>query len=539
VEENAAADSDEERVDVAVIGGGQGGIYASYRFAERGLSVIGIEGGSDFGGVWFHNQYPGSRVDTDSIDYCFHFSPEIFGKWRWNERFADAATLLAYLHFVAETLNVRRFFRFDTWLRRSQWSGADRRWHLETDRGDRIACRFLVMCTGNLSEPRPLSFPGLASFGGEWLQTSRWPRREVRLADRRIGVIGTGSSGAQVIPVVAEEARHLFVFQRQPHYSLPAQNRATEAGLQDSIHQDLAAERERLLTRHGIRGRGMPPPSRIMDLSPDEQIAMMEEQWQRGGHGMAFLFTDAGVDSGANSVVSDFVRTRIRSAVGDAAVAEKLVPKYPIGTRRLILGDDYYETFNRHNVTLVDVQTDPIVEITDTGVRTEQNHYEVDLLIFATGFQAFRGPLESAGIENEDGATVAELWSRGPRTLFGLMTPRLPNLFHPVNAGSPAVLGNAMLLHEFSADWIADCIAYMDARGYTSVDADESAADNWGRVVATYSEGTLRLQENSYMVHVNADDGSRVLMPFPGGSGPYVEAVREATGDDYRGFSFG
>jgi cyclohexanone monooxygenase len=527
----------EELFDVAVVGGGQGGIYASYRFDAAGLSVVGIEGGDNFGGVWYHNQYPGSRVDTDSVDYCFHFSKDIYEKWRWPERYASADVLLEYLNFVADTLDVRRFFRFGTWVREAQWSSDDHRWHLVTDRGERIAARFLHLCTGNLSEPKPVSFPGLERFEGLWVQTNRWPAGGVPIEGRRVGVIGTGSSGAQAVPVLAQAAEHLYVFQRHPHYAIPARNRPTLPGLQDEIARDLDTERDRLLARRGVRSRGLPPAQPVAAFSADERLAMLEHQWEFGGHGMSQVFADEGADRAANDVVAEFVRGKIRERVADPVLAEKLCPEYPIGTRRLILEIGYYEAFNRDNVTLVDVLADPIVSVTETGVQTEHEHYEVDVLVFAMGFQAFRGALESVGVRNEAGLTFKEAWARGPRTLFGLMTPGFPNLFHPANAGSPSVLGNAMLQHEFFADWVAECIEHMDRDGYATVEASEAAADDWSQVVDSFAP-VLRTQENQYMVHVNDDDGSRVFMPFAGGMGEYAPRVIEATARDYEGFVF-
>jgi cation diffusion facilitator CzcD-associated flavoprotein CzcO len=528
---------EEELFDVAVIGGGQGGIYDSYRFDLAGLSVIGIDGGANFGGVWYHNRYPGSRVDTDSVDYSFHFSKEIYEKWRWPQRYASADVLLEYLNFVADALDVRRFFRFNTWLSHSQWSSGDNRWHLETDRGDKIACRFLVMCTGNLSEPKPISFPGLDRFQGEWMQTNRWPERPVGLDGRRIGIIGTGSSGVQAIPVLAKAAGHLYVFQRHPHYAVPAQNGPTPAGLQDSIARNLHAERERQLAA-AVRPRDLDIPRPVDTFSVEERRHMLEAQWARGGHGMSYLFSDQAVNRSSNDVVAEFVRGKIREIIGDPVLAEKVCPQYPIGTRRLILDIGYYESLSRSNVTLVDLLEDPLVEVTETGVRTESTHYDVDLLIFAVGFQAFRGALNRAGIRNERGESPSDIWARGPRTLFGLMTPGFPNLFHPTNAGSPAVLGNAMLQHEYFGDWITDCIGHMDHSGYATVEASAEASDEWGWTAATYAEHMLRRQENQYMVHVNEDDGSRIFIPFAGGMGEYVKHLRAATDNDYAGFVF-
>jgi cation diffusion facilitator CzcD-associated flavoprotein CzcO len=353
----------EEVCDVAVIGAGLGGIYASYRFRKQGLSVVGIEGASGFGGVWYHNGYPGSRVDTDSVDYCYQFSKEIFEEWRWSERYAAQPELLEYLNWVAARLDVVSLFRFDTWLQESRWSSGDRRWHLVTDRGDRIACRFLVMCTGNLSEPKPVKFPGLDRFQGEWLQTNRWPHRNVPLAGRQVAIVGTGSSGVQAIPVVAAVAEHLYVFQRTPHYAVPAGNGPPEPGLQDAIARDLAAYREGALAQPTLP-RGIERPQPLRAYPPAEQREMLERQWVYGGHGMSYLFSDIGTDWATNEVVAEFVREKIRHIVRDPGLAEKLCPEYPIGTRRLCLDTGYYETFNRDNVTLVDLRETPIEEVT-------------------------------------------------------------------------------------------------------------------------------------------------------------------------------
>jgi cation diffusion facilitator CzcD-associated flavoprotein CzcO len=538
----------EELFDVAVVGGGQGGIYTTYRLDREGFSVVGIDGGADFGGVWYHNRYPGARVDTDSVDYCFQFSRELYEKWRWPERYADAATLFDYHSFVADELNVRRFFRFKTWLRDSQWSASDNRWHLTTDQGDRMACRFLVMCTGVLSTPKSMSFNGLDRFKGEWVQTNRWPDREVSFKDRRIAIIGTGSTGAQAVPCLAEDAKQLFVFQRHPHYAIPAQNRPTDPGLQDSIARNLELEREEFLRRGGPsdprggtpRLRADPAPARpAAEYTSAQRQDLLERQWDWGGHGMSYLFADETTNPASNDIVAEFVRQKIGERVADPAVVEKLRPYYPIGTRRLILEIGYYEAFNQDNVTLVDALQDPIVEITETGVRTVGGHYQVDLLIFAIGFQSFLGPLEAAGLRNDCGLTPKDVWAHGPRTLFGLMTPGFPNMFHPTSAGSPSVLGNAMLQHEYFGDWIADCMAYMGKRGHSTIEASDSAANEWTSLVDDYAQRILPIRrgENQYMVHVN-DDGTRLFIPFCAGMGEYLPKVYESISRDYEGFLF-
>lgn len=523
--------------DVAVIGAGLGGIYASYRLRHQGLSVIGLEGASGFGGVWYHNGYPGSRVDTDSVDYCYMFSQEIFEQWRWSERYAAQPELLAYLHWVVDQLGVASVFRFNTWLRESRWASDDGRWHLTTDQGDLIACRFLVMCTGNLSEPKPLIFAGLDRFQGERLQTNRWPQRAVPLAGRRVAIVGTGSSGVQAVPVVADVAEHLYVFQRTPHYAVPARNGPPEPGLQDAIARDLAAYREQALAQP-TRPRGIDNPQPLNTYTPEEQQQMLERQWAYGGHGMSYLFSDIGTSWTTNAVVAEFVREKIRQIVRNPVLAEKLCPDYPIGTRRLCLDTDYYKTFNRDNVTLVDMRETPIEEITETGLRTTDRHYEVDLLIFALGFKPFLGSIDRAGVRNERGQSPRDIWARGPRTVFGLMTPGFPNFFHPTNAGSPSVLGPLFLQNEFHGDWIADCITHMQRSGYTTVEATKEGADDWGRKTAVWAERMLRRQVDNYMVHVNADDGSRVFQPWAAGMATYVPEVRATTARNYEGFLF-
>lgn len=528
----------EEIYDIAVVGAGFGGIYAAYRFREMGLSVIGIEGASGVGGTWYHNGYPGSRVDTDSVDmYSYLFSREIYDGWQWEERYAAQPELMEYANWVADKLDVKGLFQFDTWLRKAQWSKEDQRWHLNTDRGDQIACRFLVMCTGNLSEPKTISFPGLDKFQGEWLQTNRWPRRDVRIKDRRVAIVGTGSSGVQAVPVVAGEAQHTFVFQRTPHYAVPARNGQPDMDKQREISRDLAGFKEAMLARPTLP-TGQEDRKQAAEYTPEERRDRMERQWAFGGHGMAYVFADIGTNRDSNEIASEFAREKIRERVKDPLIAEKLCPDYPIGTRRLILEIDYYECYNNDNVTLVDMKEDPIAEITKTGIRTLSNHYDLDLIIFALGFRPFLGAIDKAGIVNEKGQTPREVWARGPRTVFGLMTPGFPNLFHPTNAGSPSVLGPLILENEFHVDWIAACIQHMRESGYSTVEATEEGADSWGQKSAAVAENMIRRQVDNYMVHVNADDGSRIFQPWGAGMATYVPEVRRMTARSYEGFAF-
>lgn len=528
----------EELFDVAVIGAGFGGIYAVHRFRNEGLSVVGIEGAAGVGGTWYHNGYPGSRVDTDSVDlYSYMFAQEIYDEWQWKERYATQPELMEHLNWVVDKLDVRKFFRFETWLTAARWSDDDRRWHLETDRGGRISCRFLIMCTGNLSEPKPIPFPGVERFQGEVLQSNRWPHRAVSFMDKRVAIVGTGSSGVQAVPVVAEDARHLHVFQRTPHYAVPARNGPPNIEKQREISRDLNGFKESMMSRPTLPV-GQEDRKRADQYTPEERRHRMEKQWEFGGHGMAYVFEDIGTNLAANEIAAEFVREKIRERVRDADIAQKLCPDYPIGTRRLILEIDYYECFNRDNVNLVDMREQPIEEITETGIRTRGGHYEVDQIIFALGFKPFLGAIDRAGVVNAEGRTPREVWARGPRTVFGLMTPGFPNLFHTTNAGSPSVLGPLILQNEFHVDWIADCIEHMKHAGYSVVEATEEGADLWGSKSAAVAENMIRRQVDNYMVHVNEDDGSRIFQPWGAGMATYVPEVRAMTERNYEGFAF-
>jgi cation diffusion facilitator CzcD-associated flavoprotein CzcO len=524
--------------DVVVAGGGLGGIYAVHRFRQQGLSVIGLDGADGLGGVWYHNGYPGARVDVDSVDYCYYFSPELFGEWKWSERYAAQPDLLRYLNYVADKFDVRRHFRLRSRVTSAIWQPAQSRYLVTTSQHETVSCRFLVMATGNLSAPRKPDFPGLDSFGGDWAQTSQWPEGGVGYAGATVAVIGTGSSGVQAIPAVAQAARHVYVFQRTPNYVVPARNGPLDGDAWDAVRADVPAARAQLFSRPAgtsiTRGE-----RRAADCTPAGRNAALEAQWLRGGQGFNLVFADQGTDKTANDYAADFARDQIRRTVRDPAAAEALCPfDHPIGSRRLCLDTDYYQTYNQDNVTLVNVRAEPIEQITPRGIQTAARQYDVDLIIFALGFHAFTGALDSAGIRNEAGATPTGRWTRGPRTYLGLMTAGFPNLFTPTGAGSPSVLANMMLGNEHHIDFIAECIGYMDDRGLSAVEPEAAAEDEWTAHVAQAASRLLRLQVRNYMVHVNADDGSRFFIPYAGGFDRYARHCDDVIDRGFAGFAF-
>jgi cation diffusion facilitator CzcD-associated flavoprotein CzcO len=529
----------EERYDVVVVGAGIGGIYAVYKLRELGLSVLGVDGAAGFGGVWYHNRYPGARVDVDSLDYSYYFSEELYREWRWSERYATQPELMRYFDHVADRFDLRKDFSFCTWVTGARWDPARQRHLVATDTGRTIATRFLVMATGNLSRSRDVDFPGLESYRGEWVQTSHWPDREVALAGRRVGVVGTGSSGVQTIGAIAPEVGELYVFQRSPNFSVPAHNGPLDEQLWSEIAADVRGHRERLFFGHPGATHlryGVKPTA---DYSPEEVVRLVEEQYGRGGHEFAMMFTDQGRDPAANELIAEFVRRKIRSIVHDPEVAEALCPHdHPIGTRRLVLDTGYYESFNLPHVTLVDLKKEPLETVTEAGIRTAAREYDLDLIIFANGFTPFVGCLEAAHITNEHGEKATDGWGRGPRTFLGLMTDGFPNLFFLTGPGSPSVLANMALGNEFHVDWVAGLIGHMRAIGATTVEPTEKAVDEWTDHVQEVARPMLRYWTKNYMVHVNADDGSRSFMPYMGGHHEYARRATEVADGGYPGLTF-
>jgi cation diffusion facilitator CzcD-associated flavoprotein CzcO len=523
--------------DVIVVGAGFGGIYGVRRFRDQGLSVLGLEGAPEVGGVWYHNRYPGARVDVESYYYCYP-DPELYRDWQWTERYAAQPEILRYLNFVADRWDVRKHYEFGTWLTGATWDPAANRYTVLTDTGGRYSARFLVMATGQLSASRKPPFEGMADFAGEVVETSHWPAAPVRLSGKRVGIIGTGSSGVQAATAIAKEAEHLFVFQRTPNYAVPAHNGPADA----AKHAELAGKGAKFREELFELTMAIPLPPLAGDarlMSPGEQRRALEDHWSNGGYCMNLIFTDQATNLETNTIVADFVRAKIASVVRDPQVAARVMPNaYPFGARRLIVDTGYYESFNRGNVTLVDVRADPVERVTKNGIKTRDASYELDVIVLALGFHAFTGAIDNANIRNEHGARPTDNWARGPRTFLGLMTTGFPNLFIVTGPGSPSVLVNMVAANVQHLDFIGDLIAYMAENGYQRVAPTKAAEDEWTAHCAEVSEHLIRRQVDNYMVHVNSDDGTRVFIPYPGGFGNYARHCREVQRNDYEGFSF-
>ena len=523
-------------VDAVVIGAGIGGLYTVRRLAADGLSVIGFDSAADVGGVWRHNGYPGARVDIEAYFYSY-FDPEIYGQWQWTQRYPPQAELLAYLEHYADHYGLRKYFQFSTKVEQLHWQPEANRWLVRTNTGATVYARHVVMASGQLSKSRELPFEGVADFAGQWLETSHWPAEPVDLKGKRVAVIGTGSSGAQVIAAIAPEVESLHVFQRTPNYVVPSQNAPLDKDRYRKYSENLGELWDQVM-RTGVAYLAPTTDVPASAMTPEQQQQRLDDQWAFGGLSMTFAFPDQKSDWNTNDLVSNYVRGKIRDAISDPALADKLEPRdYPIGTRRLVVCNGYYETFNQDNVHLVDLRTDSINRITATGIETSAGFVEVDVIISALGFDAFTGALDSIDIRNADGRKPTDDWERGPNAYLGLMVHGFPNLYTLTGPGSPSVLVNFNVHNVFHANYVADLISFMDERGHDTVQATREAQDLWHIQTQEAADGLLRKQVKNYMVHVNAD-GSRVFIPYAGGWSTYVDIVNRIADQGYSGFAF-
>jgi cation diffusion facilitator CzcD-associated flavoprotein CzcO len=525
-------------VDVVVVGAGLAGLYAHHRLRAIGLTIRGFEAAAGVGGTWWWNRYPGARCDVESMDYCYSFSPELEQEWTWSERYATQPEILRYLNHVADRFGLRRDIQFETRVTKATWDETSRRWHIATDRGDRVSAQFCVMATGCLSAAKQPEVDGIDTFRGDIFHTGRWPHDGVDFTDRRVGVIGTGSSGIQSIPIIARQAERLTVFQRTPNFTMPAKNAPLDP---DAIAERRARAREiREAMRSSRAGVIVPMPEHsALAVDDDTRSTHYERAWESGTlYGMVAAFNDLLIDRDANDTAAEYVRARIRAIVDDPDVAERLSPRnHPFGTKRPCLDTDYYATFNRDNVTLVDLRATPILAITPSGIRTTAEEFELDAIVFATGFDAMTGPLLGPDITGAGGLTLRDKWAAGPRTYLGIATAGFPNFFIVTGPGSPSVLVNMAVAIEQHVDWIADCIAFLHERGLASIDPTVEAEDTWVDHVNEVANLTLFPHANSWYMGANVPGKPRVFMPYIGGFPRYDEVCRDVAADDYRGFT--
>ena len=551
-----------DKPDVIVVGAGFAGMYAIYKFRQQGLSVQVLEAGTDVGGTWYWNRYPGARCDVPSLEYSFGFSPELEQEWNWPEVFSAQPDILRYAQHIAERFDLRPHIQFNTRVSAVTYDEQDNLWRLSTENGQEFSAHYCVMATGCLSVPNKPSISGADEFAGLTLHTGQWPRESVDLSDKKVGVIGTGSSGVQAIPELARMSEHLHVFQRTPVYTMPANRKAMRASVQQEFRDNYRAIRRMQQNNPGgvsnFRPGGrpqvsqaerdarfsqpdMPPPAQrrkdnnIKALTPEQRRKRLEER----GLNELLNFRDVYTDPEANEIANELFRDAVRNEINDPQTAEGLLPRnYGLGCKRQVLDRDYYATYNRDNVTLVDLQTTPIKTITPTGIQTSEGHIDLDVLIYATGFDAMTGALLKANITGRDGQTLNDKWRYGPAAYLGLQMHGFPNLFTVTGPGSPSVLCNMLVAIEQHINWIGDCIDYLQQHKINQIEPSAQAELAWVAHVNDVAEGTMYTAPscNSWYLGANIPGKPRIFMPYVGGYTQYRERCEAIVADGYAGF---
>jgi cyclohexanone monooxygenase len=527
-----------EVYDAVVVGAGFAGMYMLHRLRGQGFSVRVYEQGDGVGGTWYWNRYPGARCDVESMQYSYSFSEELQQEWDWSERYAPQPEILKYANHVADRFDLRRDIEFSTRVERAVFDENTNRWSVATSQGNTVTASFVILATGCLSNARMPDIKGLGEFKGEVYHTGHWPHHPIDFTGKRVAVIGTGSSAIQSVPVIAEQASHLTVFQRTANFSIPARNAALTTEERDSFRSRYPEIRRfaREEARNGIYTEL--PDRGALDDGDNERRSKYQARWDRGGLTFMTVYNNLALDTTANDTAANFVREKIAEIVDDPQTAKLLQPSsHPIGTKRICIDSDYYAAFNRPNVSLVDIKSTGIDEILPNAVRAGGTDYEIDALVLATGFDAMTGSVAKIDIVGRDGRMLNQKWAEGPRTYLGLMSAGFPNLFVITGPGSPSVLSNMIVSIEQHVDWIADCLGYMRGRGLAAVEAEREAEDKWVAHVNEVASGTLYPQANSWYMGANVPGKPRIFMPYIGGVGPYRQICNEVAAKGYEGFA--
>lgn len=527
-----------EAYDVVVVGAGFAGMYMLHRLRGQGLSVRVYEQGGDVGGTWYWNRYPGARCDVESMQYSYSFSEELQQEWNWSERYAPQPEILKYANHVADRFDLRSDIQLNTRVDRAAFDETTRLWSVTTSDGNNVTAKYVMLATGCLSNARMPDIKGLSDFKGKVYHTGHWPHEPVDFTGLRVGVIGTGSSAIQSVPIIAEQASQLTVFQRTPNFSIPARNAPLTAAERETFRAKYPEIRRfaREEARNGIYTEL--PDRGALDDGDNERRSKYQARWDRGGLTFMSVYNNLGVDKAANDTAADFVREKIAEIVRDPDTAKRLQPNnHPIGSKRICIDTDYFATFNRPNVALVDIRTNPIEEITTNAVRTGGKDYEVDALVLATGFDAMTGSVAKIDIRGRDGQTLNQKWAEGPKTYLGLMSAGFPNLFIITGPGSPSVLSNMIVSIEQDVDWITDCLVYMRTQGLDTMEAKRDAEDKWVAHVNEVAHTTLYPQANSWYMGANIPGKPQIFMPYIGGVGVYRQICNDVAAKGYEGFA--
>lgn len=535
-----ASVSSTEQYDAVIIGAGFTGLYQLHLLRDRlGLKTKVLERGGGVGGTWYWNRYPGARCDSESHSYCYYFNEEVLQEWEWSERYPQQPEIVRYLNFVADKLGLKKDIDFGANVVGARYDEAANRWHVETEAGATFTAKYLITGVGCLSSANVPDIPGRDTFKGDWYHTGTWPHEGVDFAGKRVGQIGTGSTGIQAVPVIAETAEHLTVFQRTANYSIPAQN----GPLSDEFKQwakDNTAEIRRTMHASANGHPFLYEERDVADVSAAERQEIYEKAWEVGGLRFRASFRDLLVNKAANDTAADFLKSKIKEIVEDPKTAKVLADiDHPFATKRPPIDTGYFEAYNRPNVSLIDLRETPIVEITEKGVRTTDQEYELDIIVFATGFDAMTGSLLKLGITGRDGVPLSKAWEAGPRTYLGLQVAGFPNMFTITGPGSPSVLCNMPVAIEQHVEWVTDCIEHMEKHGIDRVETTEEAVERWVDHVNQAADATLLPQAgHSWYLGANVPGKPRVFMPYAGGMAHYRSICDDVAADGYRGLTF-
>lgn len=523
--------------DVVVVGAGFGGLRALYRLRGMGKRVVVLEASAGVGGVWYHNGYPGARCDVESYDYSYSFSPELEQEWRWSERYATQPEILRYIDHVADRFDLRKDICLNTRMTNARYDEGAARWIVAAEDGRQWSAPYLVMCVGQLSTTKRPDYPGQSSFKGEIIHSGIWPKHEVDYAGKRVAIIGTGSSGMQMTPVIAATAKHLTVFQRTANYSIPAANAPVTDEEDRQVKANYRARREQAW--NSPTGLGfMPNRQSALEVPAEEREKVYEAAWNRLGFGFALAYHDILLSEAANETAAEFIRRKIGAVVDDPAVREKLVPRdHPFAARRPSVDGGYFQAFNRDNVELADLRESPIVEFTPEGIRTTTRQHEFDIVIFATGFDVFTGSLFKPEIVGRGGMTLKRKWAEGPVTQLGVAVSDFPNMLIVVGPGSPSLLSNVMVSIEQQVDWLAELIGRMDAQGVAEFEADPEAERAWVAHVNERAQQTIYMKTDSYYNGSEVAGKPRVFLPYSGGVRHYRRLLQKCAAEGYSGFT--
>lgn len=525
------------KVDALVIGAGFAGLRALHSLRALGLSVVVLEAADAIGGVWYFNQYPGARCDVESFDYSYRFSPELEQQWCWSERYATQPEILRYINYVADRFDLHRDVELETRVVRSSYDETACRWQVTAEDGRAWSAERLILAVGQLSTPKDTRYPGQETFAGQLLYSARWPKDPVHFAGKRVAIIGTGSSGVQMTPVIAAEAAQLTVFQRTPNFSIPAANAPVTEEEDRAVKASYRERRE--AARNSPSGLGFVPDSRsAVDVPAIEREAAFEAAWHRLGFGFALTFKDILLNQASNDAASEFVRRKIGDQIDDPVLRDKLTPQgFPFGTRRPSVDNGYFATFNRPNVSLVDISETPIKGFTNQGICTTDADLPFDIIIYATGFDAFTGSLLKPEIVGRDGLSLREKWAAGPRSFLGIAVNGFPNLFVIVGPGSPSLLSNVLLSSEEQIDWLSDLFNYCRVNDIVEVEATAEAEQDWVNHVNARALETLYVKTPSYYLGAEMPGKPRVFMPYSGGVRGYRRILEKTAASSYGGFA--